>query len=193
MKLSRMIAGVVLAVVAMGSARAEVFDLAIGDDSVRASLTGPLSRVFSQTEGQYDIGMIVRQQNDDDLILVHAGVLATGDTGMRDFSLTGGLGARLVYIGLHSEDGGTVAPGGQLQARFPGYERVSLSVRGYYGPDVLTFGDFESYYEIGGDVDYQLLRNASLYVGYRNVNVEIDNGSKVTVDNGWHGGLRLIF
>jgi predicted porin len=46
---------------------------------------------------------------------------------------------------------------------------------------------------VGIGVDYQLLKNASMYLGYRNVNVKIEDGPKLTADNGLHVGLRLEF
>ncbi|MFC4251465.1 YfaZ family outer membrane protein [Sinimarinibacterium flocculans] len=176
-----------------GSAHAERFDLSIGDDSYRIALNGPLSRVFSQTTGQYDIGAVVRPERDDDLLVAHVGALVTGDAGARSFDSAAGLGLRAVYIGRDDNPGGSIAPGGQFEARFPGYERIGFSVYGYYGPEVLTFGDFEEYYEVGTGVDYQVLRDASLYVGYRNINVKVEDGPRITADNGLHVGMRLSF
>jgi hypothetical protein len=176
-----------------GVAHAEIFDLSVGDNSFRAALYGPLSRIASQSEGQYDVGVIVRPKREDDLLIVHAGALLTGDTGMRNFELAAGLGVRGVYIGRDRDSGGAVAPGGQLEARFPGYERIGFSIYGYYAPEVLSLGEFDEYYEVGVGVDYQVLKNASVYLGYRNVNVEIEDGPKLTADNGLHVGLRLEF
>jgi hypothetical protein len=178
---------------ASGVAHAEIFDLSVGDNSFRAALYGPLSRIAGQSEGQYDVGVVMRPQREDDLLVVHAGALLTGDTGMRNFELAAGLGVRGVYIGRDRDSGGAIAPGGQLEARFPGYERVGFSIYGYYGPEVLSFGEFDEYYEVGIGVDYQLLKNASMYLGYRNVNVKIEDGPKLTADNGLHVGLRLEF
>jgi hypothetical protein len=185
--------GALLMCGASGVAQAEIFDLSVGDNSFRAALYGPLSRIGGQSEGQYDVGVIVRPKREDDLLIVHAGALLTGDTGMRNFELAAGLGVRAVYIGRDRDSGGAVAPGGQLEARLPGYERIGFSIYGYYAPEVLSFGEFDEYYEVGVGVDYQVLKNASVYLGYRNVNVEIEDGPKVTADNGLHVGLRLEF
>jgi hypothetical protein len=185
--------GALLMCGASGAAQAEIFDLSVGDNSFRAALYGPLSRIGGQSEGQYDVGVIVRPKREDDLLIVHAGALLTGDTGMRNFELAAGLGVRAVYIGRDRDSGGAVAPGGQLEARFPGYERIGFSIYGYYAPEVLSFGEFDEYYEVGVGVDYQVLKTASVYLGYRNVNVEIEDGPKVTADNGLHVGLRLEF
>lgn len=176
-----------------GTAHAEVFDLSIGDESFRAALYGPLARIAEGRQGQYDLGLLMRPEREDDLFMAHAGVLVTGDAGAQQFDLAAGLGVRGVYIGSDDESGGGLALGGQAEARFPGYERVGFSAYGHFAPEVLMLGEFEQYYEIGTAVDYQVLRDASVYVGYRNVNVELENGTDITADNGFHGGLRLSF
>jgi hypothetical protein len=175
-------------------ARAEIFDLSIGDNSYRAALYGPLSRLASDKKGQYDIGAIVRPERDDDLLVGHVGALLTGDAGARDFELAAGLGLRGVYVGRDHDSGGAIAVGGQLEARYPGFDRLGLSVYGYYAPDVLGLGDVEQYYEVGVALDYQVLKDASVYIGYRNVNIELEPlDGDITADNGLHAGLRLDF
>lgn len=186
-----LMAGLMLASTA---AQAEILDLSIGDDSYRAAIYGPLARFGSDKKGQYDVGVIVRPKREDDLLVTHIGALLTGDAGARDFELAAGLGVRGVYIGRDHDSGGAVALGGQLEARYPGYDRLGLSVYGYYGPEVLSMGEFDQYYEIGVGLDYQVLKDASIYIGYRNVNVELeDNRGDITADNGLHAGLRLDF
>ncbi|MES0873452.1 YfaZ family outer membrane protein [Sinimarinibacterium thermocellulolyticum] len=175
------------------TAHAERFDLSIGDDSYRVALNGPLSRLFAETTGQYDVGAVVRPKRRDDLLVAHVGAMLTGDAGARSFESAAGLGVRAVYIGRDDDPGGAIAPGGQFEARFPGYERIGFSFYGYYGPEVLSFGDFDEYYEIGTAIDYQVLRDASLYLGYRNVNVRVEDGPRITADNGLHAGMRLSF
>lgn len=176
-----------------GAAQAEIFDLSVGDNSFRAAFYGPLSRFMSDTKGQYDAGVIVRPKREDDLFVAHVGALVTGDAGAQQFDLAAGLGIRGVYIGRDHDSGGAFAPGGQAEARFPGYERVGFSVYGYFAPEVLCLGEFDQYYEIGTGLDYQVLKDASVYVGYRNVKVELENGVDITADNGLHVGLRLSF
>lgn len=192
MKMVQGVVGIVAMLVA-GSAQAEIIDLSLGDNSVRAALYGPLSRMVDDTKGQYDVGVIVRPKREDDLFVAHVGALVTGDAGAQQFELAAGLGVRGVYIGRDHDSGGAVALGGQAEARYPGFERFGLSVYGYYAPEILSFGEFDQYYEIGTALDYQVIKNASIYIGYRNVNLELENGGEITADNGLHGGFRLSF
>ncbi|MDP9142949.1 MAG: YfaZ family protein [Pseudomonadota bacterium] len=185
-----LVAGLMLASTA---AQAEIFDLSIGDNSFRAAIYGPLSRLASDKKGQYDVGAIVRPKREDDLLVAHVGALLTGDAGAKQFELAAGLGVRGVYIGRDHDSGGAFAVGGQAEARYPGFDRLGLSVYGYYAPEVLSMGEFDQYYEVGVGLDYQVLKDASVYIGYRNVNVELEGGGDITADNGLHGGLRLDF
>ncbi|MEQ1440755.1 YfaZ family outer membrane protein [Fontimonas sp. SYSU GA230001] len=190
----RLVGTMALALCAVaGGARAEIVDVSIGDNSFRGAFYGPLSRFASDTNGQYDVGVIVRPKREDDLFVAHVGALVTGDAGARDFNLAAGLGLRGVYIGRDHDSGGALALGGQAEARYPGYERIGLSVYGYFAPEVICFGEFDRYYEIGTAVDYQVLKNASVYAGYRNVNVRLETGRDITADNGLHVGMRLSF
>lgn len=193
---SKGVAGALMASLMAAStvAQAEILDLSIGDNSYRAAIYGPISRLGTDKKGQYDVGAIVRPKREDDLLVAHVGALLTGDAGARDFELAAGLGIRGVYIGRDHDSGGAVALGGQAEARYPGFDRLGLSVYGYYGPEVLSMGEFDQYYEIGVGLDYQVLKDASIYIGYRNVNVELeDDRGDITADNGLHGGLRLDF
>lgn len=175
------------------SASAEILDFSVRSNSFRGALNGPLSRFVSDTNGMYELGAIIKPKRDDDLLVSHLGVMVTGDAGMQNFKLAAGLGMRGVYIGRDHDSGGAAAIGGQLEARFPGFERVGYSLYGFYSPEVVTFGEFDQYYEVGSAIDYQLLKDGSVYVGYRNVNLSLENGGHLTADNGFHVGIRLHF
>ncbi len=183
----------VLLLAASGVARAEIVDFSVGDNSFRLALYGPLSRVFDDAKGQYDVGAIVRPKRDDDLLVVHTGVLLTGDAGMRDANVAAGLGLRGVYVGRDHDSGGAVALGGQAEVRFPGYDRIGFTIYGYFAPEVVSFGDVEKYHELGIAVDYQVLKDAAVYIGYREVKTDIGNFRGVKADDSVHVGLRLSF
>ncbi len=176
-----------------GTAQAEIVDFSVGDNSFRLAVYGPLSRILSETKGQYDIGAIVRPERNDDLLVVHTGVLITGDAGMKDANVAAGLGIRGVYIGRDDDSGGAAALGGQVEVRLPGYDRLGFSLYGYGAPSVTSFGQVDKYYEVGVGVDYQLLKDASIYVGYREVRIDIADLSDVKADDSFHIGLRLSF
>lgn len=76
------------------------------------------------------------------------------------------LGGKLFYIDTDfSNDMYGIALGGGVDA----YVRPNLFFTGevFYAPDIITNGDFDNYWEINGRASFQMLRNASIYIGYR--------------------------
>lgn len=176
-----------------GMAQAEVVDFSVGSDSFRLGLTGPLFRAFADAKGDYDLGVIRTERRSRDALVAHGGILLTGDAGSRDAKVTAGLGLRTAYIDVERDSGAAVALGGQVLARFPGYDRIGFSAYGYFAPEATSFGRANQYYEIGGDVSYQVLKDASAYVGYREIRAELNREGKVRADDSVHVGLRLEF
>lgn len=190
-KKSALFAAAVLSLAA-GSASAESLNFSLSSDAFRFGLTGPLSRMISGVDGQYDLGYLQHRGDGNDTFAAHLGALATGDAGLRDLNLTVGVGLRGVFIGGDGQDGGAIAPGVQFDARLPGYERVGLIGHAYYAPGVVSFGDVDSYRDLGAVLSYQINRSASVFGGYRNVKVTND-GPDSTIDNGLYGGISLSF
>src|SRR3546814_9551377 len=96
---------------------------------------------------------------------------------------------RGVFVGGDGQDGGAIAPGLQFDARLPGYERVGLIGHAYYAPGVVSFGDVDSYRDLGAVLSYQINRSASVFGGYRNVKVTND-GPDSTIDHGLYGARK---
>jgi hypothetical protein len=184
--------GVVLGTAVM-PAKAEILDVNVGQNSVRVALLGPLSRFVTDLRGQYDAGMLIRPKSEDDLFQAHLGVLVTGDAGASFVDVAAGLGIRTVYVGRDGDSGGAVALGGQFEARNPSFNRVGLSGYAYYAPRATSLGEVDEYFEYGGAIDYQVVRDAAIYVGYRNLKYDIGNVGDVTADVGFRAGLRLTF
>lgn len=184
--------GLLLAVACM-PATAATFDAAVGEEAVRVGLVGDLSSVFDGAKGQYDLGALWRSEDDADAFVPHVGVLLTGDTGAREAKVTAGLGVRAAWVDGEDDDGAVLALGGQVDLRLPGYERIALGAYAYGAPEVTSFGDVESYYDVGVSVGYEVIKDASIYVGWRTVQADIDPDGEIEADDGFHAGLRLNF
>jgi hypothetical protein len=194
--MKRLLAALLVSVAAP-VAQAEIFDLSIGDNALRATVAGPLARLFDNANGQYDVGLLLKPETDEDLLQIHTGVLLTGDAGARDVDVAAGLGIRAVYTGIDSNSGGALALGGQLEGRLPSYNRIGLTGYAYYAPEVLTVGDVANYIEYGVALDYEVIRGGAIYVGYRNIEQDFDlrEGfqAEIDVDSSAHVGFRLKF
>ncbi|MCF6201574.1 MAG: YfaZ family protein [Hydrogenimonas sp.] len=69
---------------------------------------------------------------------------------------------------------------------------VSLNASLYAAPDPLVFADGDGYsaYRIG--IESQVIPNASIYGGYRNIDLKYENGRE-DFNDGWYVGVRFYF
>lgn len=191
-KLHGWAAAVLLAVAAM-PAQAETLDLNINDDAVFGQFSGPLSQVFNNADGEYQLGGLYSDDKNLSLTNLHAGVLLTGDAGAQEAKLTAGVGLRGQYTDTKHDSGGGAAIGGQFDLRFAGFERLGFQGYLWYQPKVLGLGDIDSQLDWALTADYQILRNAAVYLGYRKLTLDPDQGGSYTADDGAIFGLRLTF
>ncbi|MGB0955642.1 MAG: YfaZ family outer membrane protein [Panacagrimonas sp.] len=173
--------------------QAELFDINVGEDAVRANLNGPLSRAFDGAKGRYEVGGLVASEDDQDVASAHLGLMLAGDAGAPQANVEAGIGLRAQYVGAEDDDGGGIAFGGQFDVRLPGYDRIGFFIYGYYGPDATSFGDVEDFHEFAASLGYEILKDAMIYVGYRELNADFgDEGPELEAD-GIHFGMRLDF
>lgn len=186
-----------LAVLCLGlaatAARAEGLDINLSSQALRGTFSAPLSGVFPRLNGIYDVGVLMGEEEGRNFLQGHAGLLVTGDAGAARANVTAGLGGRLAFVDSEDETGGALALGGMFEGRLPAFNRIGAIFYVYGAPKASSFGDIEGYLEYALGIDYQVLRDASVYVGYRQLKVDIKDFGDVTIDNGWHVGLRLNF
>jgi len=175
---------------AASGAQAESLDINLSDETLRGAFTAPLS---GRLGGIYELGALLGEQDGEHFQQGHAGLLVTGDAGAREANVTAGLGGRLFALNADDVAGGGLALGGMIEARLPAFNRIGVIAYGYGAPKASTFGDFEAWYEYAVGLDYQVLKGASVYGGWRQLKVDVEDFGYVTVDNGWHLGLRLNF
>lgn len=119
--------------------------------------------------------------NQNNTMALHTGLLIGNDS-IR-------LGGRLF---LANPDGGDVlalALGGKGKIQFS--RRLSLGIFVHYAPESLTTMDALSYRELGVRFNIHFARTNKFYVGYRNIEVKIDPGYDLELDNEVHVGLDL--
>jgi hypothetical protein len=53
--------------------------------------------------------------------------------------------------------------------------------------------DGQRFFDIGVRAEVEVIRNSFVYVGYRQIQAELDNNVKVNVDKGGFVGLQIKF
>ncbi len=154
--------------------------------------------------GKYEIGYGFDYSGESRNYL-HARYLYSGESGTRGESLgevgylaTGTVGSltRLRFgIGIMASfaDNYMAVPIGlTVRYQVPVEWPVSLSASLYVAPDPLVFADGDGYnaYRIG--VESQIIPNASIYGGYRNINLKYEDGRE-DFNDGWYAGIRFYF
>ena len=189
----RLSTGMTLAAIALGvglsgPALADELDFNLNDDTAKLGFAfTPEGR-----DWRFGGGWLHHQDNGD---IGYVDGYLTGNASSGANPLTAGLGGKLLFVDADraDADGGALAVGGFLRYALPQLNRLSFGGAAYFAPDVLGFGDLGQYTEISAYAAYNVLRDADLYVGVRNIKADFDERGDVTVDTGLNVGFRLRF
>jgi hypothetical protein len=174
------------------TAVADNIDVNLREDAIRASYSMDLtSRGYNGLSA--DFGLLYNEDKEQlDDILAHAGLMVSGENWSKSGTFDISLGGRLVHTSPANVDLAALAFGGQV--RFSPIHRVGLGGAVFYAPGITSFMDAESYTETNLRLDYQVLPQAFVYLGYRNIEVDIDGGADdAELDEGMHLGFKMLF
>jgi len=123
--------------------------------------------------------------------------------------LDAGIGLKLAYVDpdieteftilpvplpeISAPSGTALAVGGEVTYIPPQYNRIKATAHIWFAPDVLAFDKLDKYQEIGVSVGYNVIRDADVFIGYRNVKVGFKDFGDGTIDTGFHAGIRVKF
>ena len=123
---------------------------------------------------------------------LNVGLLATGDSAIGNSRFEGGLGGKVYSVTVGNADVLALALGGQVRW-FPGNGSFALGAYAFYAPHVVTLLDGQRFFDVGVRAEVELIRNSFLYVGYRQVQAELDNQVKLNVDKGAFIGMQIKY
>lgn len=196
---ARYVAVSMLAVVTGATYAGQSVDINVNDDSARIRYARTAETVErAQVIGDGSLLYSKDDDTDDRLFLAAGGLQVAGDVGARPHSLIAGVGGRLYWAhgesdGQEDVDGAALGLGGEARFSFHRLNRLVFAGHLYFAPDILSFADVDQLLDYALRVEYQILRPASIYLGYRQVKVKRDGGANATVDSGAHLGFKLDF
>jgi len=190
----RKLAGVTLFGISMmtgSQVMADSLDLNLNNDSMRLTYEADLGRDMSGL--LLDAGYYYNdRRSGSSADMTHVGLYVSGNNWSQSGVFNIKVGGRLIYTAVDPYNVMALGLGGEV--RFSPVHRVGIGASAYYAPRIATFMDGERYTEYGVKLDYQLLTQAFVYVGYRNINVEVENsGNKYKLDDSGHVGLTILF
>lgn len=146
--------------------------------------------------GGADMGFSVFIDEDDNFIGTGS-ILVSGSSAGDVRALHFGVGAK-VYAGVlegPTEDpaGAGLAIGGQVRYVFPGSTPLAILFEGFVAPEVVSIADFDGIQEFRLALELEVTPSARAYVGYRHLEIELDNGADAELDDRAHVGVRFSF
>lgn len=145
--------------------------------------------------GGADIGYSAFVNEADD-IMGAASVLVSGSSAGDVRALHFGVGAKL-YVGVLDQvadgAGGALAIGGQVRYVFPASTPLAILGEAFFAPSVVSLADFEGVREYRVALELEVTPSARAYVGYRFLEVKVNNGAEIELDDRAHAGVRFAF
>lgn len=181
----------VLAIAVLGSSTtvfADAIDINLSSDVAQLQYLAPMGQV-GQGKSEFHVGFLYNDSNNG---MGDIGLMVMTNAGESDISL--GVGAKVVAVRMNSNHALALALGGQLRLAPLPDKKFGVIGNVHFAPDIVAFGDAESYAESGVRVEYEILPQAAAYAGYR----KIKFGAKpwfpdYTLDEGVHIGVRVAF
>lgn len=171
---------------------AQSLDINLNDDTVQGVLSLPLS-VGGFGRSSWDLGLLYHETDNDDNALFTLGAQVQGAAGADAPGLEFGAGMKLFVADVSQKD--VIAAGLGVGVRYapPAFSRFYSALSGYYAPDIVTFNDGEDFFSGDFRLGYEILPEAEIYAGYRNIEAGITNGQDATVAEGWLLGMKILF
>lgn len=149
--------------------------------------------------GGADVGIGVLFNEADDLMFSGA-AMVTGHGAGNNRALKFGVGAKLSLTILDDrnntvadEEFGALAIGGQIRYVVPSATPVAFLAEGFVAPKIVSFSGAEQYTEYRFAIELEVTPSARAYVGYRNIEYELENGAEIELDDDPHIGIRIEF
>jgi len=175
---------------AFSSVKADALDLNLNNDSVQLLYISPFTSSDGIGGANLEVGVIYTEADD---YLGIIGLDIKGEAGSGSPGLVAGVGLRGYGIGLDNIDISALAIGGLVQYSPPALNRLSVVAQVFYAPEILTFMDGKHLQSVEFRIEYKILTQATVYLGYRDIEADLDAGGSVDIDNGGHLGLRFTF
>lgn len=169
---------------------AQTVDVNLSDDVVEAHLKNPLNMGGSANRGHYQFGFLYKDDKRN-ATMGDMGFEVTGPVAPNAPGLSVGAGINAYLASVADYDVGAITLGLMGRYDFAAFERVSFTARVNFAPDITTFNDGEDFLYSSARLGYEILSNVEIYLGYRDINVSLDNGRDLGVDQSWIVGLEM--
>lgn len=161
---------------------ANEIEAALGSDHVDFRFTSDFEQDFSGR-----LALMHSEEEDIDSNVVSYTFATRGQREGFDIAL----GGRVFWADVESEDALGLALGFGVSYELA--PKFKAGVEAYYSPDILTSGDLDSSLDLEFRASYQVIDNGAVFLGFRKLEAEDDNGNDFDIVDGAVLGMRLSF
>ena len=175
--------------VATQTALANEFDMRISDDAIHANY----SVSNNANTGQFGLGYFYKNE-DEAINILNLDLHTKGQTAIANLPTTVGIGFQGNVFKEDELKGSAIGIGGSVRVNLPEVPGLSIETALHYAPEVLAFGDSDEFRRFRFQFNYRIIENADLSIGYRYLNVGIEEADKnYTFESGAFLGVKLSF
>jgi len=167
---------------------AQEIDLTLSDNSALFRYLHHSNSGYGHSE--VDAGFLYTNDND---FLLMLGIQVEGEAGSGSPGLSAGVGVKGFTANTDAFDLFAVGIGGELRYSPPSISRLGFRIQLYHAPGIVTFMDADRFTYGTLSVEYEVLQQATVYLGYRNVETDIRGQGNAELDDDSHIGLRIMF
>ena len=172
---------------------ADSINIQISDASARFIYA---AEVFGGQFGPTDFEMGAYFNDDDDTV-VHTSLVVRSDS--IDNPVFIAIGGRLYYADIGNAVDQTpaevaaIAFGLELSFRPEGLYGAGITASYFVSPSVTTFMDGDRFSEYSLALDFNVTQQVGVYLAYRNMSTELDNGTEIEIDDSFILGFSFRF
>ena len=175
-----------------GAAFAQGFRVQLGSESARFMYA---TEAFGQDFGRLELEAGFMYTEDDDY-LANMGILVRGESLSVPLQVSIGFRGYLAEVttGVDtSASVGAITIGGELFLKPESWGGLGLGLYYHTAPGVVSFMDAESLTEYGLFLSYDITPQASMAIGYQNIETELTAIGDVTIDDGAYFSVDIRF
>lgn len=175
------------------TAMADTLDLNLRNSSAQIQYATSMGR-DSLGKTEFHFGALYSDADNQHNTLGDFGILVKDEVGSSAPGFSVGAGIKGVVAHTQGTNESAVAIGGLIKYSPPGIPRMGIVGQLYFAPNITTFSDANRYVEDGLQVEYSIVSNTAAYLGYRNIQFNLNStSSSATVDEGVFVGVRMTF
>ena len=198
MLLRRIVALSLLSVSTMATvsttALADTIDINLRDTSAQFQYKSSMGR-DALGKNEFHLGVLYANKNN---LLSDFGVVVKDELGGNAPGFSVGVGIKGLVAKVKGDNPTTsnasaLALGGLVRYSPPEIPRLGIVGQVYLSPNIVTFGDADRYAEAVAQMEYEVIPQSAVYLGYRRIAFGLKAHPYTVLDEGVYLGVRISF